>query len=478
MRDDPPPDLRAVPEDADRDGWPAPVDCDDADPRVNPGRVEVCDGVDDDRDGRVDDEDGDLDLATAGAWCQDQDGDGYGDPDTLVTACAAPSGSVADCTDCVDTNRSIFPGAIRDDWENGYDDDCDGYVDEGAVYLGDFALWTWGVKLTGGYDGTGTAVAGAGDLDGDGHTDLLVGVSLNEDGGPGAGAGYVLYGPLEEGERSLATADLVILGAQGHGLGERVAGAGDVDDDDRDDLLLGCPGCDAEGSVWLVYGPAPAASELAATGLRIVGERPRDEAAVPSGAGDLDGDGRDDVLVGAPGSDGGAAGNGVVYVLCDLPRGPGVVSLADASAALGGEGAGDAVGTAQAGAGDVDGDGHDDVIVGAPTERGCPAPGAAFLQYGPLAGRTEIADADVRFLGGLGRPHGRQRGGRGGRGRGWARGCAHRGAAGGGCGEHGGRAPAALGGHDVGDIVQIPWHHFCVMARLQVSGETSTWRQA
>ncbi|MFH1469324.1 MAG: integrin alpha [Pseudomonadota bacterium] len=517
-----------LPLDADRDGWAAGLDCDDGDPRVNPSRAEACNGLDDDCDGRVDDEDDALDLATAAAWCADLDGDGFGDPEAVTLACAAPPGSVADCTDCLDTNHSVFPGAIRDDWENGYDDDCDGYVDEGAVYLGDFALWGWGVNLTGGYDDTGTAVTGAGDLDGDGYddvligapgdgggghyrgavrvmygplradqglgdidvslggaddwdqagsavagagdvdgdglADVLVGVRRNEDGGPGAGAGYLLYGPPAGGERSLADADAVLLGAEGHGLGEWVAAGGDVDDDDRDDLLLGCPGCDEAGAVWLLYGPLPPEPDLPADGVRLVGARAGDNAAIPGGAGDLDGDGLHDVLVGAPGNDDDGEDSGTVYVLCALPPAGSELSLAGPGVALTGEGAGDAAGSALAGAGDVDGDGHDDVLIGAPacdlagedagaayllygpieadrslstadarllgdgaytlagssvagagdvdndghddvligapSARDCPAPGAVYLQYGPFTGELDLADADVRFVGG------------------------------------------------------------------------------
>ena len=102
------------------------TDCDDADATVNPGAEEVCDTVDNNCDGSVDNT----------AWYADSDGDGYGDAATLVTDCAAPSGYVADATDCNDTDGAVNPAA--DEYCNGADDDCDGEVDDDAV---DVATW-------------------------------------------------------------------------------------------------------------------------------------------------------------------------------------------------------------------------------------------------------------------------------------------------------------------------------------------------
>ncbi len=101
------------------------TDCDDTDAAVNPGADEVCNGIDDDCDGEIDEAD-----ATGGdTFYADDDGDGYGDADDTTTACSQPEGYVDDDTDCDDTNWAINPGATE--FCNGIDDDCDGDVDEG-----------------------------------------------------------------------------------------------------------------------------------------------------------------------------------------------------------------------------------------------------------------------------------------------------------------------------------------------------------
>jgi hypothetical protein len=104
------------------------TDCDDTEAAVNPGATEVCNTVDDDCDGLVDDADSDLDTSTASEWYADTDVDGYGDASVATTACDAPSGTVADDTDCDDTEAAVNPGATE--VCNTVDDDCDGLVDD------------------------------------------------------------------------------------------------------------------------------------------------------------------------------------------------------------------------------------------------------------------------------------------------------------------------------------------------------------
>ncbi len=109
--------------DGDADGWAACEECDDADAAVNPAQAELCNGIDDDCDGITD-----PDTATDSvAWYADADTDTYGDAASTWTACAAPSGYVADATDCDDTDAAVYPGA--DELCNGVDDDCDAVVD-------------------------------------------------------------------------------------------------------------------------------------------------------------------------------------------------------------------------------------------------------------------------------------------------------------------------------------------------------------
>ncbi|MCB9762214.1 MAG: hypothetical protein H6739_20610 [Alphaproteobacteria bacterium] len=112
--------------DADGDGWAACEDCDDADAAISPDATEVCDAVDNDCDGTIDE----PDAADAPLWYADTDGDGYGDPVTGQAACESPSGTVADSSDCDDTHDDVYPGAAETCDE--LDGDCDGTVDEGV----------------------------------------------------------------------------------------------------------------------------------------------------------------------------------------------------------------------------------------------------------------------------------------------------------------------------------------------------------
>jgi hypothetical protein len=105
-------------------------DCDDLRADVNPAAGERCDGaVDEDCDGRVDDADPTVDLATARAWFADVDGDGAGDPNVTVLACAAPAGTAPAGDDCDDRRADVSPTA-EERCDGEVDEDCDGRVDD------------------------------------------------------------------------------------------------------------------------------------------------------------------------------------------------------------------------------------------------------------------------------------------------------------------------------------------------------------
>ena len=110
-------------------------DCDDGDASVSPDASEVCNEVDDDCDGSIDEA-----GATGGAaWYTDGDGDGYGDPGSSTVSCAAPSGTVGNDADCDDTDPSISPAATE--VCNEVDDDCDGDVDDADASVVGAATW-------------------------------------------------------------------------------------------------------------------------------------------------------------------------------------------------------------------------------------------------------------------------------------------------------------------------------------------------
>ncbi len=84
-------------------------DCDDDDDTLNPAASEVCDGVDNDCDELIDDEDDSLDSSSASTWYADADGDGFGDALSSASACVAPSGYVAKGDDCDDADAKANP---------------------------------------------------------------------------------------------------------------------------------------------------------------------------------------------------------------------------------------------------------------------------------------------------------------------------------------------------------------------------------
>ncbi len=94
------------------------LDCDDGNSDIRPGATEICDNIDNDCNGLIDDG-----LPTA-TYYQDADGDGYGNPAVSMEACAQPANFVTDNTDCNDGNADIHPGAY-DICGNGIDEDCD-----------------------------------------------------------------------------------------------------------------------------------------------------------------------------------------------------------------------------------------------------------------------------------------------------------------------------------------------------------------
>jgi len=125
-------------------------DCDDTSVAINIDATEVCDTVDNDCDGEIDEDDA-MDVAT---WYMDGDSDGFGDADVSDIDCDQPSGYVADDTDCDDADDGQYPGA--DEICNDEDDDCDGDIDDDDNSVDSTTQTTWYADADG--DGFGDVV--------------------------------------------------------------------------------------------------------------------------------------------------------------------------------------------------------------------------------------------------------------------------------------------------------------------------------
>ena len=231
---------------------------------------------------------------------------------------------------------------------------------------------------------------------------------------PAAAVCALLFGSSEAVAQtggSLASADASFHGLPNDDAGRSLAGAGDVNGDGFDDLVVGAPLNDLGpssdgGTAFLVRGgPGGWGTETAffqqSSIIAYTGELGSDNAgASVAGAGDFNGDGFDDLVVGAPLE--GAGGAGAAYIV--LGSATPTPSVPPAGGSLGspehieltGEAAGDRAGTSVAGAGDINGDGFDDIIVGAPfnADAGAGA-GAAYL----LLGSATPADGSLGVLG-------------------------------------------------------------------------------
>jgi hypothetical protein len=249
----------------------------------------------------------------------------------------------------------------------------------------------------------GASVSAAGDINGDGIDDLIVGArSADPNGNFLAGSSYVVFG-MDEATvggfpTTLALSDL--NGSNGFRLdgtaeydqsGFSVSGAGDINGDGIDDLIVGAccadpNGVTDSGSSYVVFGRDTASvGNFSATmalssldgsdGFRLDGAAERDQIGLSvASAGDINGDGIDDLIVGARDADPNGSQSGSSYVVFgrDAVNGPGfpatlALSSLDGSNGfrLDGVAAGDVSGYSVAAAGDINGDGIDDLIVGA-----------------------------------------------------------------------------------------------------------------
>jgi len=392
-------------------------DCDDDDPDIYLGAPDTWyDGVDSDCDGASDyDADGDgYDAEAYGGgdcddtdasvlptdWYADTDGDGYGDSSSSLASCAEPDGYVLIDGDCDDADEEVNPDATEE-CGNGVDDDCDGTAIgcslEGDYLVSEAPVWLEGLDTD---DRAGTRLGG-GDLDGDGQADIIVAAPENGVGASDPGSIYMVLGPLSASS-SLSDALTVTGDASGDKLGLGLA-VFDFDGDGQDDLAAGAPGSDIDstndGGVYVFFGPLSASPDLTDAGVVVNGEGGNNALGTGlSAAGDLDGDGVNDLVFGAPTYDADNTNDGAAYILWGPTTGS--LGAGDADVAIHGEENRGEVGFRVAGLGDVDGDGFDDL--GLTERRGDGEQtdsGIVWVFLGPVTADLAAADADVEIPG-------------------------------------------------------------------------------
>ena len=281
-----------------------------------------------------------------------------------------------------------------------------GSVDEGAafVYLGEAAGISSGSPLTA--DAIlqsnqvgarlGVSVAGAGDVNGDGYADVIVGSHFYDAALVNEGAAFVFLGGaggIANGNPTTAATTLESNQA-GALLGISVAGAGDVNRDGYADVIVGAHGYDApsnaEGAAFVFLGGAggiangsPATAHATLESNQIGAQLGISVA----GAGDVNRDGYADVIVGAYGYDSGELNEGAAFVFLGSAAGIATGHPGTANATIQSNQEEALLGVSVAGVGDVNGDGYGDIIVGAHGfDADSTDEGAAFVFRGGASG--------------------------------------------------------------------------------------------
>jgi hypothetical protein len=306
-------------------------------------------------------------LSTAAAWTTESN-----QASALFGYSVASAGDVNG-----DGFGDVIVGAVR--FDNGQTDEGGAFVYLGSA-SGLFAAAAWTAESNQALAAFGQSVASAGDVNGDGYGDVIVGAQLFDSGETDEGRAFVYLGAASglstaaawTGESNQASAY----------FGISVASAGDVNGDGYGDVIVGAPsstnGEVNEGRAFVHLGSASGLSTAAAWTAESNQALASFGASVAS-AGDVNGDGFGDVIIGASNFGNGQTGEGRAFVYLGSASGPSTAAAwtAESNQATA------SFGSPVASAGDVNGDGYGDVIVGATNfDNGEADEGRAFVYLG------------------------------------------------------------------------------------------------
>ncbi len=256
----------------------------------------------------------------------------------------------------------IIFGKQNPDW--GYDFVPDDQAD--ASYIGENP-----------FDHCGQSLSIVGDMNGDGYDDFIVGSPYNDDGGTDAGKVYLILGRSAGWSRDMPVSGAAasFIGSDSLGLaGYSCSCAGDVNGDNIPDFIIGAPD-DREagihaGKVYLIFG-RPQINwgidfNLANADVQFLAEKANDQAGWSlADAGDVNGDGYGDLVIGAWGSNDGGIKSGKAYLILGRSSWPAKMSLSNADASFYGEFSWENAGWSVSGVKDHNEDGYDEILIGA-----------------------------------------------------------------------------------------------------------------
>jgi uncharacterized protein YciU (UPF0263 family) len=305
-------------------------------------------------------------FATSVASAGDVNADGY---DDVIIGCPQ-------CTDGQTTEGEVFV------WLGG---------NAGLGNNGNPGNVDWHAQVNQDGAGLGHSVATAGDVNADGYADVIIGAPNHDESGLNDNGKLFVWFGSEDGPNNGFDGNAFNFDWRARGssagaqLGWSVGTVGDANGDGHADVIAGAPHHDGQGGAWVWYGDpgglpgSSGGTEQNAAWSGASGQASSEYGASVAAAGDVNGDGYSDIIVGTPEFDGGQSHEGHAAVYHGGPYGLDTYPVWWEGAFQ----AGAVFGTSAAFAGDVNGDGFDDIIVGAPGyDNGQAAEGRVFVYHG------------------------------------------------------------------------------------------------